>query len=179
MKTLLHLTGCRGKIKLVVACPVYLCTTKAPKGDHLAVLQDTVDDNLATQGNKHLAVQISYPVFVNFLAMDWGRVSAHTLKTGFFGNLFLWGETDIEATISINAQAATLLNSDRAPTLMDTNTILKLDVNPPIGGKSMGNFLWMGAVCEVLLPPSTTSTSTSRCIMQTVLTYRTRVYPQS
>ena len=152
MKTLLYLTGCRDEAELVAACPVYLRMAKAPKGDRLAFLQDAVDDNLAAQGNKHLAVQISYPVFVNFLAMDWGRVSAHTLKTGFFGNMFLWGETDIEATISINAQAATLLNSDRAPTLTDTNAVLKLDVNPPIGGKGLGNFLRMGAVCEVLLP---------------------------
>ena len=59
---------------------------------------------------------------------------------------------DIKATVSINAQAATFLNSDRAPTLTDTNTVLKLDVNLPIGGKGLGNFLWMGAVCKVLLP---------------------------
>ena len=89
---------------------------------------------------------------MNFFAMDWGRVSAHTTKTGFFGNLFLWGEMDIEATVSINAQAATLLNSNCAPTLTDTNTVLKMDVNPPVGGEGLGNFLWMGAVSEVLLP---------------------------
>ena len=67
---------------------------KASKGDRLAFIRDAVDDNLATQGNKHKhpMVQIPYPVFVNFFAMDWGRISANTLKTGFFGNLFLWGE---------------------------------------------------------------------------------------
>ena len=64
MKTLLYLTWCRGETELVAACPVYLRMTKAPKGDRLAFLQDTLVDNLATQGNKHLTVQISYPVFV-------------------------------------------------------------------------------------------------------------------
>ena len=62
-------------------------------------------------------MQISYPVFVHFLAMGWGRIITHTLKTGFFGNLFLWEETGIEATVSINAQTVTLLNSDHVPTL--------------------------------------------------------------
>ena len=38
------------------------------------------------------------------------------------------------------------------PTLTDTNIVLKLDTNPPIGGKGLGNFLWMGAVYEVILP---------------------------
>ena len=105
---------------------------------------------LPPKGNKLLAVQILYTVFVNFFAMDWGRVNTHTLKTGFFVNLFLWGETNVEATISINAQAVALLNSDYAPTLTDTNAILKLDLNTPIGGKGLGNFTWMGAMCEVL-----------------------------
>ena len=78
--------------------------------------------------------------------MDWGRVSAHTLKTGFFGNMFLWEETDIEATVSINTQVATLLNSDRVSTLTNTNAILKLDMNPPIGGKGLGSFLRMDLI---------------------------------
>ena len=62
MKTILYPTVCRNETKLVAAYPVYRRMAMVPKGKRLACLQDTVDNNLATQGNKHLVVHISYPV---------------------------------------------------------------------------------------------------------------------
>ena len=91
-------------------------------------------------------------MYHNFWQMDGGRVIPHTATTGFFGNLFLFGETDAEATFTLNAQAQTMLESDRAPTLSDSQAILKLAINPPLGEKCLANFLRMHALVEVLLP---------------------------
>ena len=74
------------------------------------------------------------------------------MKTRFFRNMFLWGKTNIKATVSINARATTLLDLDRMPTLTDTNAVLKLDVNTPIRDEGLGTFLQVGAMCEVLFP---------------------------
>lgn len=131
MKVLLNYTGCRDEAHLVAECPAYLRMAKASKGDKLPFLQDAVNEGLRASGNLHLQVVIPYAVYHNFRQMDWGRVTPHTATTGFFGNLFLFGETDAEATFTLNAQAQTMLASDRAPTLSDSQAILKLAINPP------------------------------------------------
>jgi hypothetical protein len=131
--------------------PVYLCILKAPKRGSLTFFHNKMNNNLATQGNKHITIHVPHPAFVKFLTMDWGRTSTHTLQTGFFGNMFLLGGRHIKATVSIYAQATVLLNSYCTPILPDIDTILKLDMNPPIRGKYLGSFRWMGGVCEVLL----------------------------
>ena len=152
MKVLLNYTGCRDEAHLVAECPAYLRMAQASKGNKLPFLQDAVNEGLRANGNLHLQVVIPYAMYHNFWQMDWGRVTPHTATTGFFGNLFLFGETDAEATFTLNAQAQTMLESDRAPTLSDSQAILKLAINPPLGEKCLTNFLRMHALAEVLLP---------------------------
>ena len=133
MKVLLNYTGCRDEAHLVAECPAYLRMAQASKGNKLPFLQDAANEALRANVNQHLQVIIPYAVYNNFWMMEWGRLSPHTVKTRFFGNPFLFGETDAEATFTLNAQAQTLLASDHAPTLGDTHAILKLDINPPWG----------------------------------------------
>ena len=152
MKVLLLYTGCRDKAHLVAECPAYLRMAQASKGNKLSFLQDAVNAALRASGNQHLQVAIPYAVFNNFWQMEWGRLNPHSAKTGFLGNPFLFGETDEEATVTLNSQAQTMLASDRAPTLTDSQAVLKLDINPPVGEKCLSNFLRMHALVEVLLP---------------------------
>ena len=84
MNNLVYLSECCNEVKLVAECPVYLRIMKAPKRDCLRLLYDSVDNHRASKGKKHVAGQLSYPVFAHFLVMDWGRVSAHTTKMGHF-----------------------------------------------------------------------------------------------
>ena len=143
MKVLLLYTGCRDEAHLVAECPAYLRMAQASKGNKLSFLQDAVNAALRASGNQHLQVVIPYAVFNNFWQMEWGRLNPHSVKTGFLGNPFLFGETDEEATVTLNSQAQTMLASDRAPTLTDSQAILKLDINPPVGEKCLANFLRM------------------------------------
>ena len=152
MKDLLHYTSCRDEAHLVADCPAYLRMAQASKANKLSFLQDAVDASLRGSGNQHLQVAIPYAVFHNFWKMDWGRMSPNSAKTGFLGNLFLFGETDEEATATLNSQAETMLSSDRAPTLTDSQAVLRLDINPPVGERCLANFLRMQALADVLLP---------------------------
>ena len=150
---LLNLTNTRNEADLIVACSVYSSMAKAAKAYRMARLQSAIDKVLSDRGLDHLVVIITPAMFANFISMKWHRAGPDSLASGFFGNPFLWGACDEEATTALNLRAQYLHGGDTAASDADTQALLKVVVNPPLEDESLDNLLRMEVVGTVLLPP--------------------------
>ena len=149
---LLRLLRVSSEAELVAACPVYLEMAKAPKSQRMRTLQSKIDAVWNQRGNKYMTYVVSPAWFQNFVNMNWGRANDDSLTSGFFGNLFAFGEQDEVAQQALNLRAEYAQSGDRAITSDDAEKILKIVINPPRPDKSIDNLKRLDVVCTVALP---------------------------
>ena len=101
---------------------------------------------------EHLVVIITTAMFTIFASMKWHWVGPDSLTSGFFGNPFLWGACDEEATNALNLGAQFIHGGETAASDADTQALLKVVVNPPLEDESINNLKRMEVVAAVLLP---------------------------
>jgi hypothetical protein len=148
----LNLTNTRNDPDLIVACPVYKAMAAAPKSLKMARLQSAIDKILGDRGMEHLVVIITPAMFTIFASMKWHRVGPDSLTSGLFGNPFLWGACDEEATNALNLRAQFIHGGETAASDADAQALLKIVVNPPLEDESIDNFKRMEVAASVLLP---------------------------
>jgi hypothetical protein len=153
LATLLRFTGMSNESALVMALPIYQLLAKAKKADKLSVLQDGIDAELSRRGNDVLSLEISAGVFENFTSMRWHRQNENSLTTGFFGNLFLFGNTNAEQQQLLNAQVSLAQSGDQSISHADAEKILKIPITVPLDDDSYLNVERADVLASILLPP--------------------------
>lgn len=133
--------------------PLYKEIASATKADRLGTLQGAINKELRDRGNNHLTITISPGVFENFASMEWHRLDADSLTSGFLGNLFLFGKTNEEQQREINSQLRLIQSGTNSVSNADAKEILKLAVNLPSENKSGEVLKRVEILCSVLLPP--------------------------
>ena len=139
---------------LVMALPIYQLLAKAKKANKLSILQDGIDAELLRRGNDVLSLEISAGVFENFTSMRWHRQNENSLTTGFFGNLFLFGNTNAEQKQLLNAQVSLAQSGDQSISHADAEKILKIPITTvPLNDDSYLNVKRADVLASILLPP--------------------------
>ncbi len=149
---LLRLLRLTSEAELVAACPVYLEIAKASKSQRLGAAQGKIDAELSDRNNKYLTMVLTTAWFQNLLDMKWDRFSEDSLTTGFFGNLYAFGEQDEELQRGINLQVSLVQSGEAAVSHSDAKEILKVTIVPPRPGKSLDSLKRLDVVCAVFLP---------------------------
>ena len=153
LATLLRFTGMSNESALVMALPVYQLLAKAKKADKLGILQDAINAELLKRGNTDLSFEIGPGVFENFKSMSWHRQNDNSLTSGFFGNLFLFGNTNAEQQALLNAQVSMAQSGDQSISHADAEKILKIAIAVPLDDDSHLNVERADVLASVLLPP--------------------------
>ena len=149
---LLRLLRLTSEAELIAACPVYLELAKASKAQRLGTVQDKIDKELADRNSKYLRYIMTSASFQNFWDMGWDRFSEDSLTSGFFGNLFSFGEQNEELQRALNLQARLAQSGHTAVSHADAKEILKVTIQPPRPGKALENLKRLDVVNSVLLP---------------------------
>lgn len=153
LSCLLRYLGMPDEATLNQICPIYKEIASATKADKLGTLQGAINKALRERGNDHLTITISPGMFENFTSMEWYRLDADSLTTGFFGNLFLFGKTNEEQQREINSQLRLIQSGSNSVSNADAKDILKLVVNLPSENKSGEVLKRVEILSSVLLPP--------------------------
>ena len=74
----------------------------APKAFKTGELQDAIDTEIVTHRKKYTDVVLSDAIYSNFTSFRWGCISGDSMLTGFLGNLYFFGEVDLEKQQAIN-----------------------------------------------------------------------------
>jgi hypothetical protein len=153
LTTLLRFTGLTDERALVMSLPIYKLLAEAKKADKLSVLQDAINTELVNRGNDELNLEISAGLFANFTSMRWHRQNENSLTTGFFGNLFLFGNTNAEQQQLLNAQVSLAQSGDQSISQADAEKILKIPIIVPLEEDSYINIERANVLASILLPP--------------------------
>ena len=124
----------------------------APKSLKMTRLQSAIDKVINDRGIKDLVIIITPAVFNLFTSMKWHRMGPDSLASGLFGNPFIWGACDEEATNALNLRARYVHGGETAASDADVQTLLRLVVKPPLEDESIDNLKRMEIVASVLLP---------------------------
>ena len=100
----LKLMYTQNEVDLIVVCPSNKAMAAVPKSLKMVFLQSSIEKILGEREIKHIAVIVTPAMFAIFSSMKWHCAGPDFLTSGFFGNPFLWGACDEEATNNLNLQ---------------------------------------------------------------------------
>ena len=140
------------KAALRVACLVYEAMDVALKALKMGELQDAIDTEIGTHRKKYTDMVISDGIYSNFTSLRWGCISDDSISTGFLGNLYLFGEINLEKEQAINHEVDLMREGGSATSRTDAKEVLKLSLHLPLENKSLENFRRAEIVYSILLP---------------------------
>ena len=100
-ENLLHYSCISTEVQLV---PVWAVIAKAPQRERLGILQGKVRGELSAMGEVHHeeSCVLDPNLLAHIVMLEWTMVNPDALETGCLGNLFIFGDSDVEERQRIN-----------------------------------------------------------------------------
>ena len=134
--------------------PIWRKLAAASQKDRLSVLQGAIRKELRSMGDGRLAESycLNPNLLLNLIMMSWSMVTPDSLETGCLGNLWLFGDTDVEQQQRLMKQLLLIQAGGAAPSLADIQQLLKMKINMPGEEESLRYVRRLEAVMRAVLP---------------------------
>ena len=157
-KRLLHYSCVTTEAQLA---QVWTVMAKAPQRERLGILQGKVRGELSAMGEVHLeeSCVLDPNLLAHLVMLEWTMVNPDALETGCLGNLFIFGDSDVEERQRINKKLDLIQSGGASPSLTDAETIMKMKINLPDEEGSLRCVRRAEAVFRAVLPIGHPATS--------------------
>jgi len=152
-KSLLRNTQQPNEAALVRDNPVYQALALAKDKQKISTAQSHIQAQLDDLQEPYLTIIFTQGNYNALLNNQMGRSNADSLTSGFVGNSFLFGMTDVEQLQSLNQLATLHQGGDTAMSEDMMKRLLQVKVNLPLADKAFLNVQRQMIVCKVFLPP--------------------------
>ncbi len=134
--------------------PLWKALAGAPARDGLMILQGKVHGELLSMDAVFLAEEftVNLNLLTHLTSLQWAMVTPNSLKTSCLGNAFLFTDSNVEERQRINKQLQLIQSGGATPSLLDAQSILKMEVNLPGTDNSVRCILRMQAFFHAVLP---------------------------
>jgi hypothetical protein len=152
-KSLLRNTQQPDEAALVRDNPVYLALAQAKDKQKVATAQSHIQEVLDDLKEPFLTILFTQGHYNALLNNQMGRSNADSLTSGFLGNSFLFGMTDVEQMQTLLNMATLHQGGETAMSEDMMKRLLQVKVNLPLADKAFLNVQRQMIVCKVFLPP--------------------------